>query len=134
MIALLLALSEADQPMLVYWIIGAILVVGQSLQGWVALMTYFASRKVDTAQFVTKAELALHKAERDQQMKVTFDYLKEEIGKISSTVQNLDREWREELPSIHRALGKLEGHDEADGPAATATATPPVDKRSRRRR
>ncbi|MCW0220116.1 MAG: hypothetical protein OJI67_17455 [Prosthecobacter sp.] len=105
-----LALSESDQPMLVYWVIGSILLVGNGLQGWVALLQYYQGKKVDTAQFVTRAEFLQAKADRDKQLSDSIESINSQVSAVSKLVAELNKD----LPAIHRALGRLEGHDEAE--------------------
>lgn len=108
----LLALSEADQPMLLWWVIGAVLVIGQGLQGWIAALQYFRGQKMDPATYVTRAEFQAAKAERDRQLSDTIGTMQRQLSDVAAVVREISRD----LPAIHRALGRLEGHDEAVTP------------------
>lgn len=106
----LLALSPDDQPMLIYWVVISILVIGNGLQGWVALLSYWQSKSLDSTQFVTRAEFGNAKLERDKQLAESIGSIKHDFSQLSKVVNELSKD----LPAIHRALGRLEGHDEAE--------------------
>lgn len=109
---LLFALSETDQPTLVWWIILAAIALGPALHSWIKVIEFFKGKKFDVSQFVTHAQLQTVKSERDAQIATTIAELKQDFDKLEKFLTDIARD----LPAIHRALGRLEGHDEADRP------------------
>lgn len=105
----LLALSDSDQPMLVWWIIGALIALGPAIRAWIEVIQYFKGKGINTSEFVTKAEFAAAKAERDMQLVSTVTEIRTDFDKLEKFMSDIARD----LPAIHRALGRLEGHDDA---------------------
>lgn len=106
----ILALSETDQPMLVWWIILGLIALGPALHSWIKVVEFFKGKKFDVANYVTHAQLAAVKTERDEQIKASISGIKKDLDKLSETLADIARD----LPAIHRALGRLEGHDDND--------------------
>lgn len=107
---LLLALDDADQPILVWWIIGAVMALGPVLHSYIKVYDWLKGKGIDTSQFVTHAQLQAVKSERDAQIAATIAEIRADFTKLERTLSDIARD----LPAIHRALGRLEGHDEAD--------------------
>jgi hypothetical protein len=105
----LLALDETDQPMLVWWIIGGLIALGPALHSWIKVLEWFKGKGIDPSQFVTQDQLAAVKAERDAQITATIKEIRDDFNKLEKTLADIARD----LPAIHRALGRLEGHDHA---------------------
>jgi hypothetical protein len=106
----LLSLSETDQPTLVWWIILGLIALGPALHSWIKVIEFFKGKKFDPAAFVTHAQLAAVKSERDAQIASTIAEIRQDFDKLEKFLTDIARD----LPAIHRALGRLEGHDEAD--------------------
>jgi uncharacterized protein HemX len=104
-----LALSEADQPTLVWWIMLGAIALGPALHSWIKVIEFFKGKKFDPANYVTQDQLAAVKAERDAQIAATIADLKGNFDRLEKTLVSLNRE----LPTLHRIIGRLEGHDEA---------------------
>lgn len=115
----MLALDITDQPMLVFWVIAALIALGPALHSWIKVYQFARGHSTDMSLYVTKVELAAQKAERDVQIKATIDRLEEKTDSIM-----------DELTSIHRALGHVEGMQDASLPSMA----PPVKPTRRRRR
>lgn len=115
---MLLALDITDQPMLVFWVIAALIALGPALHSWIKVYQFARGQSTDMSLYVTKVELAAQKAERDVQIKATIDRLEEKTDSIM-----------DELTSIHRALGHVEGVQDS-----MPSMTPPVKPARRRRR
>ena len=105
-----LALSDSDQPTLIWWIILAIIAMGPALHSWIKVYEFAKGRTADLSQFVTRSELAAVKAERDTQIADTIKDIKSDFDKLEKFMTDIARD----LPAIHRALGRLEGHDDAE--------------------
>jgi uncharacterized protein HemX len=103
----LLSLSENDQPTLVWWIILGLIALGPALHSWIKVYDWLKGKNIDTSQFVTKVELAAVRSERDQELSRTVKTIESKIKNLDETLRDLNRE----LPTIHRILGQLEGHD-----------------------
>jgi len=103
----LLALSDTDQPLLVWWVIGAVMALGPVLSSYIRVWDWLKGKGIDTSQFVTKEELAAVRSERDQEISRTVKTIESKIQSLDDTLRQLNRE----LPTIHRILGQLEGHD-----------------------
>lgn len=112
-LALLLALSEQDSPMLLWLVVGGIMALGPVLHSYVRVYDWFKGKGVDTSQFVTREELQRIRTERDAQIATTIGEIKSDLERIEKFLVDVSRD----LPAIHRALGRLEGHDEADARA-----------------
>lgn len=104
--ALFLALSDADSPMLLWLIVGGLMALGPVIHSYIKVYEWFRGKSVDTSDFVTRTELSLMKQERDAQIATTVSQLRTDFAEIK-------RFMVDDLPAIHRALGRLEGHDEA---------------------
>lgn len=107
-----LALSDADSPMLLYLIVGGLMAAGPVAKSYIEIYQWFKGKSVDTSNFVTRNELAIIKAERDTQIASTITEIRTDLDKLESFMKDLSRD----LPAIHRALGRLEGHDDATTP------------------
>lgn len=106
----LLALSESDQPTLVWWLILGAIALGPALHSWIKVIEFFKGKKFDPASYVTQAQLAAMKTERDAQIAATFGEIKSDIDRIEKilTIMNQD------MKSIDRVIGRLEGLSDAD--------------------
>lgn len=107
--ALILALSEADSPMLLWLIIGGLMALGPVILSYIKVYEWFKGKGIDTAAFVTRSELAAMKQERDAQIATTIAEIRSDFDRLEKFMTDLSRD----LPAIHRALGRLEGHDDA---------------------
>jgi uncharacterized protein HemX len=105
----LFALSEQDQPTLVWWMILGAIALGPALHSWIKVIEFFKGKKFEPSNYVTQDQLAAMKTERDAQIKSTFGEIKGDLDRLEKTLTAINRE----LPAIHRALGRLEGHDDA---------------------
>lgn len=112
----LLALSESDQPMLVWWIIGAAIALGPALHSWIKVYEFAKGKSVDAAQFVTKAELAVMREERDQQISNSVQAIRGDITNLVKVVDSLKDDQKdlrqtlnEDIKAMNRALGTVEG-------------------------
>lgn len=115
----LFALAETDQPLLVWWVIGALMALGPVLHSYIKVYDWLKGKGIDTSQFVTKTELAAVRAERDAELSRTVKHIEskiDEAGKDYTKLERLLTELSRELAAIHRSLGRLEGHDEAQVP------------------
>lgn len=108
---LILALSEADSPMLLWLIVGALMALGPVIHSYIKVYEWFRGKSIDTSAFVTRDELTAMKQERDAQIASSIGKLETNFSKLETLLADLNRE----MPSLHRALGRLEGHDEAEG-------------------
>lgn len=108
----LLALSDADSPMLLWLIVAGLMALGPVIRSYIGIYDWFKGKTIDTSNFVTRAELAAVKAERDVQIATTIADIKADFDRMEKFMTDLSRD----LPAIHRALGRLEGHDEAEKP------------------
>lgn len=107
-----LALSESDSPMLLWLIIGGLMAIGPVIKSYIEIYQWFRGKGIDTSDFVTRRELAIIKGERDTQIASTITEIRSDLDKLEKFMQELNRD----LPAIHRALGRLEGHDDAITP------------------
>lgn len=105
----LLALSNDDSPMLLWLIVGGLMALGPVIHSYIKVYEWFKGSTIDTAKFVTREELATMKGERDTQIASTITEIRTDLDKLEKFMQDLSRD----LPAIHRALGRLEGHDDA---------------------
>lgn len=103
----LLALSNDDSPMLLWLIVGGLMALGPVIHSYIKVYEWFHGKSVDTSDFVTRSELNVMKQERDAQIATTVQQLRSDFAEIK-------RFMVDDLPAIHRALGRLEGHDEAE--------------------
>lgn len=114
--ACLLALTEADQSTLAWWVIGALVATGPSVYYWLKVIEHLKGRRHDFSHYATKAELADLKAARDAQIRDTFEKLKTDLHEVKTDVDRLatsqdahSQSISEQLQAIHRSLGRLEG-------------------------
>jgi hypothetical protein len=105
-----LALSESDQPMLVWWVILGMIALGPALHSWIKVIEFFKGKGFDPANFVTQSQMAEMRQERDAQIASTIGSIRDDLNALERTLSELARD----LPAIHRALGRLEGHDDAE--------------------
>lgn len=104
----ILALSEADSPMLLWLIVGGIFALGPVLHSYIKVYEWFKGKGVDTSQFVTREELSAIRKERDHQIAETMAAIRADVDKIEKAIADMSRDFA----GIHRALGRVEGHDE----------------------
>lgn len=107
---LILALSNADSPMLLWLIVGALMALGPVIHSYIRVYDWFKGKPLDASVFVTRAEFTAAKLERDNQIAATVGSLKADFGRMEAALNTIVSD----LPAIHRALGRLEGHDEAE--------------------
>lgn len=112
----LFALTNEDSPMLLYMIVGGLMALGPVLNSYARFFDWLKGKSVDVSLFVTKAELAAMRQERDQQIAQTIADIKADLDRVETLMTDLNRD----LPAIHRALGRLEGHDRLDDAARLA--------------
>ena len=103
------ALAESDQPMLLWYLLGGLAALGAGLHYWIEVVMYFKGRSIDPSSFITRAEFSQAKAERDAQLIYTVTEIRTDLDRVETLMTDLSRD----LPAIHRALGRLEGHDDA---------------------
>lgn len=108
--ATLLALSDLDQPTLIWWIILALIALGPAIHSWIKVIEFVKGKKFDPSSYVTHAQLAAVKNERDTQIANTIAEIRSDFDKLEKFLTDIARD----LPAIHRALGRLEGHDDAE--------------------
>lgn len=106
--AAILALNEQDSPMLLWLLVGGIMALGPVLHSYVRVYDWFKGKGIDTSNFVTREELARVRAERDTQIAATIQDIKSDLDRLEKFLADVSRD----LPAIHRALGRLEGHDD----------------------
>ncbi len=108
LVAAILALNEQDSPMLLWLLVGGIMALGPVLHSYVRVYEWFKGKGIDTSNFVTREELAQVRAERDTQIAATIQDIKADLDRLEKFLTDVSRD----LPAIHRALGRLEGHDD----------------------
>lgn len=96
--------------MLLWLLVGGLLALGPALHSWVRVIEHFKGKTFDAANYVTQAQLAAVRSERDAQMAASIKEIKSDFDKLEETLANIARD----LPAIHRALGRLEGHDDLE--------------------
>lgn len=96
--------------MLVWWIILGLIALGPALHSWIKVIEFFKGKSFDPSRFVTQEQLSAVKAERDLQIAATIGEIRNDLTRLEETLTSLNRD----LPAIHRALGRLEGHDDAE--------------------
>jgi hypothetical protein len=97
-------------------IVAGLLILGPALHAWIKVLDWWRGTAFDMSQYVTHAQLAAMKSDRDQQIKTTFELLTTKIDHLTETIDRLDQDLRQvrgDMPSLHGAIGRLEGHDEA---------------------
>lgn len=107
-----LALNEADSPMLLWLVVGGLMALGPVIHSYIKVYEWFKGTSVDTSEFITQEQFAEAKANRDRELADTITFIKDQLKAVSKTVAEINSD----MPAIHRALGRLEGHDEADRP------------------
>lgn len=107
---ILAALTDQDSPTLLYLIAVAIIAAGPALHSWIQVFQYFRGQREDMSQFVTRSELAAIRAERDAQIKETVSDIKADVDRIETKFTTI----MDELRGLHRSLGRVEGHEEAE--------------------
>lgn len=113
MLAMMLAFANnADQ--LTVWgvLIGAVLLLGPVISSWIRVYDWCRGARVDTSAFVTRAELAAHKLERDAQIKEIVTNIQREVDEIKETTTAIGERlgtFSADFQAIQRALGRLEG-------------------------
>ena len=115
------ALSETDQPTLVFWVIAALIALGPAIHSWIKVIQYFLGKKEDLSQFVTRTELATVKAARDKQISETLSAIRQDMSEfkreLKDDIQSFETkatELQKEMMSLHRSLGRVEGHDDSE--------------------
>lgn len=109
----LLALTEADSPALLWLIVGGLMALGPVIHSYIKVFDWFRGKTPDLSQFITRTELAEIRAERDRQLADTLGGISLRMDSVFRLIETL----QQDLPAIHRALGRLEGHDEIQTPA-----------------
>lgn len=105
---MLLALAEQDSPMLLWLIVGGLMALGPVISSYIRVYEFLRGKSIDTANFVTREELAAIRKERDDELSRTVKDINAKIKTLDDTLRDLNPELR----AIHRILGQLEGHDE----------------------
>jgi len=105
-----LALDATDQPMLLWFVVGALMALGPVLNSYIRVYEWFRGKSVDVSNFITRTEMQTMKLERDAQIAASVGEIKSDFDRLEKTLADISRD----LPAIHRALGRLEGHDELD--------------------
>lgn len=122
-----LAITEADYPMLLWACTIALMALGPALKGWVDVVRWFKGDALDTTKLATKEELAaLELQSREElkqievrlriQSKADLDLVAKQIADLSNVIHSFGssiRDIHQELLSIHRALGRAEGELES---------------------
>lgn len=124
--AAILALSEADQPMLLWWVLAAAIAIGPALHSWIKVYEFARGKRSDLTIYVTKTEMTAIRAERDEQLKNTLGTIMTRLTEMGELVRTL----QEEMPNIHHALGRLEGQNDS----SPSMSPLPAGRAKRRRR
>lgn len=120
---ILLALSEADQPTLVFWIITALVATGPAAYYWLKIWDRFHPDPADQSKLATKEELETERIKVRQELaevekriavahKMEIQGLENRLGTIQTGMHGIESSMREifgELRALHRSLGKAEG-------------------------
>ncbi|HEY1048587.1 MAG TPA: hypothetical protein VGE39_02485 [Prosthecobacter sp.] len=120
---LFLALSEADQPLLAWWVITALVASGPAAYYWVKLWDRFHPGPGDQTKLATKDELAAAMAGSRQELKdaearmaathkMEMQTVLSQLQLVQNSVADMAANLREvfgELRSLHRSLGRAEG-------------------------
>ncbi len=109
-LAFVLALSNEDSPMLLWLLAGALMALGPVIHSYIRVYDWFKGKNIDTSEFVTHKQLAVIKAERDTQLAASVGEIKSDVASIEKKMDEMAKDFA----AIHRALGRVEGHDEAD--------------------
>lgn len=116
-LAFFLALTQEDSPMLLWLIVGGIMALGPVLHSYSKFYDWLMGKRLDVSAFVTHAELAVVRTDRDAQLAASIGHFNQQMDAMSKrieTVFELLGKLQEDMPAIHRALGRLEGHGPAD--------------------
>lgn len=125
----LLALSEADQPILLWWVITALVASGPAAFYWVKLWDRFHPKPNDQNKLATKEELAAAMAGSRQELKdaearmaaahkMEMQTVLSQLQLMQNSVADMATNIREvfaEIRSLHRSLGRAEGKIESEG-------------------
>jgi len=103
-----LALNESDSPMLLWLLAGGLMALGPVIHSYIKVYEWFKGKSLDASQFVTRQELSVMRQERDAQIAATIADIKGDLDRVEKLMTDINRD----LPAIHRALGRLEGHDD----------------------
>jgi|GEM_PF-2768153 len=109
--AALLALAESDFPALPGWLVGGLLGLGPAIYYWMCIVEKAKGHKFDASKYVTREEMNAIRAARDEQLATTIGALRSDFAALRSDFSGLEKFFNEDLPGIHRALGRLEGHN-----------------------
>lgn len=109
-LAFALALTEADSPMLLWLLVGGIMALGPVIHSYIKVYEWFKGKGVDASQFVTRDELNLIRKERDHQIAETMAAIRADVDSIEKAIADMSKDFA----GIHRALGRVEGHDEVE--------------------
>ena len=104
--------------MLLWLIVAGVMALGPVVRSYIGIYDWFKGKTIDTSNFVTRSELAAIKAERDVQIAATIAEIKSDFDRVETLLTDLTRD----MPAIHRALGRLEGHDDAATPPRRRSA------------
>lgn len=120
---ILLALSEADQPTLVFWIITALVATGPAAYYWLKIWDRFHPNPADQSKLATKDELAAAMTGSRQELKdaearmaavhkMEMQAVLSQLQLMQGGMQSIETNLREvfgEIRSLHRSLGRAEG-------------------------
>lgn len=95
--------------MLLWLILGGLMALGPVVHSYIKVYDWFRGKTIDTSNLVTRNELLIMKQERDLQIAGTIGDLKSNFSRLEKVLDDLVRD----LPALHRALGRVEGHDDA---------------------
>lgn len=98
-------------------ILAALLLLGPCLLAWIKIGEWLKGKSFDSTRFVTHEQLASLRSDRDAQIKTTFELLTNKIDHLTETIDRLDQDLRQvrgDMPSLHHAIGSLEGKDRAE--------------------
>ena len=115
-LAQILALTDSDSPMLLWLVVGGLMALGPVIHSYIKVYDWFRGTAPDMSNFITRAEMAEIRAERDRQLADTLGGISTRMDSVFRLIEQL----QQDLPAIHRALGRLEGHDDAHVPARRA--------------
>lgn len=117
----MLALTQDDSPMLLYLMVGGCIALGPALYSWIMVWQFFKGDRPDMSRYVTQEQLAIIKADRDKQIVETLTAIRNDVAAMKQEVKDdLERfestadDLKKDMMSLHRSLGRVEGHDEAE--------------------
>ncbi len=119
----LLALTEADYPMLLWAVVIAAMAAGPALKGWVDVVRWFKGDSLDATKLATKVELTEVMTQTRKEMEAAEVRLQnrqeaslralslqlETLTRASELQRNDIKDLGSEIRSLHRALGRTEG-------------------------